>query len=305
MNQREKIGKKLEVQPMSKQDIETSYKIDSKTADEILNSYGTELRFDGTYYYINRSKNQPSGHKMIYLDKDEPIGMCADTHLCSKFHDNRALHEYYDELASRGVKNVILAGDLTDGYNVYKGQLDDIMVWGEPAQRDFTVRHFPKKGGITTRCIAGNHDLSEFERGGSNIVENISKDRTDLKYDGMYFARYLLKNKSTDAKDLDDAVSLDSVHDCSRLAYAISYPAQVRQRNTPPQDRPKISLSGHRHITLFADYNNEKMFEGGCFEHSSPYMRAKGIQASMGGWITDITMENGKIKKIRPELMVF
>lgn len=299
MDLKQKIGKDLENRKMTRKDIQHEYHLTHNQARNVLDSFGSELNFDGVLYHVNRStlKDYNGNPKHLHLQNDEKIGMCADTHLCSKYATLGSLHEYYDELDKAGVKHVFHAGDLTDGYLVYKGQLADLLAWGEPAQRDYVVRNYPRKKNITTHVISGNHDLSGFEKGGSDVVENICKERPDLDYNGMYHARFLLNGS--------ERPSLDVLHDTARRAYAISYPAQRRQRDTPPSDRPDMSLAGHRHVAFYSYYNDEHMFEGGCFERSSPYMLGRGIQATLAGWLTELGIKDNYIKKCKPELMVF
>ena len=217
MDLQQRISKELQNRKMTREDISTKYKISDTDARTILDSFGSQLRYDNGQYWVNFSTtpDYTSNLKHVKIEKDEKVGMCGDTHMCSKYHTLASLNEYYDALADAGVKTVFHAGDLTDGYLVYKGQLDDLIVWGEPNQREFVVRNYPKKKGMTTYVIAGNHDLHGFELGGSNIVENICKERTDLKYCGMYHARFLLNGS--------DSPKLDVVHDTHKRAYALCF----------------------------------------------------------------------------------
>ncbi len=84
-----------------------------------------------------------------------------------------------------------------------------------------------------------------------------------------------------------------------------SYPAQRRQRDTPPSQRPSLSAAGHRHVIFYTYYNDEHMFETGCFMRSSPYLLGRGIQSTIAGWMTELKIKDKKIKKIKPELLVF
>ena len=293
---RDRIINRLEKQPLSKEQLQNEYHISNKECRSVLDSFGSLLHFDGVLYHVNRS-TLPNYDKSMPLtfDRDEKIGMVADKHMCSKYHALASMQEAYDIYEKEGVKHVFDAGDLTDGYMVYKGQLDDLVAWGEPAQREYVVKNHPKRKGITTHVIAGNHDSSTLLRGGTNIVENISKERPDIHYCGMHYARFNINNKT----------KFDLIHDTARRAYAISYPSQVRQRDTPPEARPDMSLAGHRHVAFYAYYNGEHMLEGGCFEKSSPYMRGRGINATIASWLTELTMQDGAIKRIKPQLLVF
>ena len=290
------LEKRLQTTKMSIGDITTTYKITKENARRILDSYGSALNFDGVLYHVSRSTLPEYGiNQKLTLDKDETIGILGDTHLCSKYSAVASLHEYYDKLDEAGVKKAFHAGDLTDGYLVYKGQIGDLVAWGEPDQRRYTVNNYPKKKNITTYVISGNHDSDTFQKGGTDIVENVCRDRSDMKYCGMHYARFLLNDK----------IKFDLVHDTARRAYALSYPSQVRQRDTPPSERPDMSAAGHRHIAFYTYYNDEHMFESGCFEHSSPYLRGRGIQATIAGWMANLDIKDDFIKQIETKLIAF
>ncbi len=38
---------------------------------------------------------------------------------------------------------------------------------------------------------------------------------------------------------------------------------------------------------------------------SSPYLLGRGIQSTIAGWMTELKIKDKKIKKIKPELLVF
>ena len=295
MRKRNQIGRKLEKEPMSKKQLRTKYNLKGKGVRDILDSFGSELIYDHGLYHINRSTLPNYGIKKITLEKDEKIGLLGDTHLCSKYACMDSLHEYYDDLDEAGVKRAFHSGDLTDGYLVYKGQLEDLIIWGEPNQRNYVLKNYPKKKNIKTYVVAGNHDLHGFQRGGSNIVENICRERNDLEYAGMYSRRFLANNN----------IKIDIVHDTSGRAYSLSYPAQRRQRDTPPSQRPNLSAAGHRHVVFYTYYNDEHMFETGCFVKSNPYMLGRGIQSTIAGWIAELGIEDNYLKKIKPELVTY
>jgi len=147
------------------------------------------------------------------LEKDEKIGVLGDTHLCSKFEALQQLQEYYDILEEAGVKKTFHSGDLTDGYLVYMGQLEDIKVWGANAQKEYTIENYPKRKNIKTYVITGNHDDNTLRKGGVNIVKDICRERTDLKYLGIAYSRVLFNN----------AVKMDVAHDTGRRAYALCF----------------------------------------------------------------------------------
>jgi len=220
---------------------------------------------------------------------DEKFGIVADTHLGSKFEALRELNEMYDILYESGVKQVFHAGDLTDGYLIYRGQLSDQHKIGYEDQAKWVIEKYPRKPDIKTYVIAGNHDTSYLKRQGADIVNYVASYRDDIEYVGPYYARFL------------DGISLDLVHPSGTIPYAVSYGAQKYLRNQPPSYHPDIIIFGHRHIAWFGYYQEVYCIEAGCFMKPTDYLIRMGSAGSIGGWILEIKRKGRKIKKVKAE----
>lgn len=224
---------------------------------------------------------------------DDTIGIISDTHLCSKYDNLNKLNEYYDLIDSRGIKQVYHAGDLADGINMYRGQLNDLRCWGYEDQVDYIVKNYPRKSSLKTYFVAGNHDASFKRVEGADIGKYIMGRRDDLQYLGAYYAR------------VKDDISLDLVHPESKTsAYALSYSAQVYLRNLPPNYYPDILVMGHHHKLFYTYYQNVHCFEAGVFMSPNDLFIRQGKVGNIGGWIIEMEREKKRIKKMKSELVL-
>ena len=88
------------------------------------------------------------------------FGVLGDTHLCSKEEKLDELVSFYDICRKMGVKTVFHAGDIVDGWGVYRGQQAEVHTFGAKGQADYVIKNYPQVAGITTHFITGNHDAS-------------------------------------------------------------------------------------------------------------------------------------------------
>ena len=262
---------------------------------------GLEIRkrkYDGKlYYYINIDEKLAYQEIKARINPDGVFAVVSDTHYGSKYCAEEELDMFYEELKERGVKYVLHAGDIADGWLVYRGQIDELKVWGAEDQAEYCSEKYPKKKGVKTYFITGNHEAHALKKTGVDIGRLIDAKRVDLIYLAPMYARILI----------DEVAEIDLVHDSRRTkAYALSYPAQTRQRDTPPSKRADMSILGHRHVMLYMYYNDEHLFEAGCFQRPSPYHLEKGIHGMIGGWIIEYKLDEdayNKFKKIKTEML--
>jgi len=198
-------------------------------------------------------------------------------------------------LDSMGVKQVFHAGDLTDGTNVFRGQMYEQDAWGFDSQVDYTAKHYPRKKRITTYWVEGNHDSIYWQQLDSDIGPAIEARRPDLQCLGTYYAR--LK---------DGRFKVDLVHLRKSRAYAASYPAQVFLRDTlQPNYRPFPQLLGlgHRHRSWIGQLQSVWSVESGHFQKPTPYATERGLFSPRGGWILDLERDGAKIRKMKAEFI--
>lgn len=252
------------------------------------NMYDGEIR-----YFID---NSPKGETLYVskneVDKEFSLGMCSDPHLCDKAYKGEAFNEYYDIIKERKIKYVLNAGDIFAGINVYKGQNNDLTCWGLEEQLEFVIKNYPKREGVITEFIGGNHDYSFTKTAGIDPCRLLANERIDMKYLGMYNSMINL-----------GGIEIELEHLRKNPPYAVSYPGQkyVERR----AHKPNILLLGHRHTTMYLYYAGVHIFEGGTFQGSNTLSKELGFNEFIAGWIINIKQEDGVIKKITPELISF
>ena len=123
------------------------------------------------------------------------VGIISDTHLCSVAERLELVNEAYDTFVEQGITHVFHMGDLTDGWNEYRNHISFVKVHGSQEQAIYAMKNFPKRKGITTYVIGGNHDddyaktkvdrisliVNGFHHQGKDY-----KGRDDIKYLGQY-----------------------------------------------------------------------------------------------------------------------
>jgi len=223
------------------------------------------------------------------------IGIISDTHLASKKERLVELGEMYHIFQREGVTTVFNCGDITDGYGVYRGQEFEVKLAGQDEQIDYCVAQYPKIDGIETYFITGNHDLRMYEKGGVDVGKPISEQRPDLHYLGQVKAKI---------KMVDDTV-MELLHPNGGSAYALSYKAQRHINNLTPNNIPDILAWGHYHTSFFMNYRDINFLQVPCFKDQSLWEARKGLNPTIGGWLVEGVINDGRITKFKPELFTF
>ncbi len=227
------------------------------------------------------------------VDEDFSFGFIGDTHLCAKTCRMDALESYYDEISSRGIHHVDHAGDLTDGIDVYKGQVNELEYHTLDDQIKFVINNYPKHKGITTHYITGNHDLKVLSRVGIDIGNIISASRPDLDYLGQIQAIINL-----------GGIKIEMCHYKGSMAWSRGYRIQKYLRDYIG-DAPQILGLGHKHAMEFNKVMNTYSFELGSFQGQNNFTKELGLSGPIGGWIVNIKQKDGVILKLTPEWLEF
>jgi hypothetical protein len=95
----------------------------------------------------------------------------------------------YDIFQQEGIQTVYHAGDITEGVNMRQGHEYEVFKHGTDEQQQYVINNYPKRMGITTKFITGNHDHSGIKAAGHDIGNPIAKARQDMIYLGMSNAK--------------------------------------------------------------------------------------------------------------------
>lgn len=229
-------------------------------------------------------------------EKEITFGVVSDCHINSKYQQMTHLHTFYDICQARGINIVYNAGDLDEGEEMRVGHKYECHCQGADSHTDYIREHYPKREGIETHFITGNHDHSLIKRAGYNIGRMINMQRDDMKYLGPDYARIMLTPNC----------SMDIIHPHDGASYALSYATQKMVDALQGGSKPNILICGHHHKAMYYEYRNIQIFEAGTFQSQTPFMRGKRIAANVGGWIITVNVdEEGTIKRIIPEWIPF
>lgn len=224
------------------------------------------------------------------------FGVVSDTHMGSKWQQLTHLNTMYDIFEREKINTVFHPGDLTEGVNMRREQQFEVFVHGVDDQARYVVDKYPKRKGITTKFVTGNHDNSGVKSAGVDIGRIIASKREDMEYLGMNNAKVLITPNC----------SVELNHGLDGASYALSYSPQKYLDSLSGGTKANILLSGHRHKALYMFYRNVHEFEAGTLCAQTPWMRGKRIAAHVGGWIIEVHVDKqGTITRCKGEFIPF
>lgn len=287
----------------------------AKTTPRELNKAIAELRltqknlvfakFDKTYYLSDTptaysNQTDLSGR----LPLEGAIGVITDTHLCSDAERLDLVHAAYDSFEAAGINTVLHCGDLMDGMDVYRGHNMFIKVTGGQAQAKYFIENFPRKEGIMTYAIAGNHDLSLYLKSGLDLASLVTagfthegvkiEGRKDIVYLGQYSHKIILPHE----------ITVEMLHPRGNNAYAKSYKQQKRSEAMDRNLRPDIQLSGHFHDFNYTWINHTHLIALPGLQDETEFFKRLGLPRGMGWMILRYKIRNGKLVYVQPQLFM-
>lgn len=216
------------------------------------------------------------------------IGVVSDTHFASKYQQITALHNFYDLCYEEKINTVIHAGDLVDGHKVYQGQEFELFVHGFDKQREYVIKNYPQRDGITTYMLGGNHDYKWFKHGGCDIIKDVSDVRKDIVNLGFFGSAITITDKKNINQGiLDEGVKIGVGHSASGMPrpYSKSYPIERLIEGISPENKPDFYLLGHYHCFSHIEKRNCIGLILPCFQSQTPFLLEKKLQPEMGGVI--------------------
>lgn len=252
---------------------------------------------DNGYYKLDKQFGISKNNILLdYYDDTFKFGFVTDTHGGSNNEQLSSLHDMYDIFVAQGITNVFHAGDVTAGINMFRGQDRELYAHGCDEQEESVVNNYPKRDGITTYMIAGNHDYSFLTLAGRDVVKGICNSRNDLEYLGMMSGNIELAN----------GLRIKLLHPDGGVPYSKSYRGQkINEALGRGENLPHIELLGHTHTSLYNPYLGIHDFMGGCFESQNTWEERKGLNPQIGGWIIEVNFKDGFINRLQNEWIEF
>lgn len=287
-------------------------------AKALENETGEYPMYDKVYGYLKRRRMEIDEsleasikpEKKVVIQNQEPkhysgkwdgntvlkFAIMGDTQLGSKYAQISHLNAFYDLCKREGIKTVYHTGDITDGLKMRPGHEYELYNVSADEMRDGVVKLYPKRDGITTYFITGNHDASLYKHVGYDIGRAIAEKRDDLVYLGRDCA----------VVNLTPNCTLELRHPWDGTAYAISYKIQKMIESMESDSKPNILAVGHYHKAEYIFYRNVHALQTGCFQAQTPFTRGKGISVHLGGWIITIHVnDDGTIERFGSEFIPF
>lgn len=303
--------------------VQKHYKPDSRNYDEIaekLNGSRTPIAVEKFIKYSPFWKPTPERNRIKELNRENNIlrqvvaslqtqqtytlhsyegeyarfGVISDTQLGSRFANMPFLSLAYDIFEREGIHTVYHPGDLVDGKMRHQGHEFELLVHGEDAQRDYCVNEYPRRDGIDTYFITGNHDLSFFKLSGSDIGEKIAQIRPDMHYLGQ-------ESADIDIETRDGKVKCNLSHPGKGTAYAISYHSQKHIESLERGTKPNIIFVGHFHKMEKIFYQNVHLIQTGTTQYQTPFMKRNNNAAMLGLWIGELALDEDSIRRCKAE----
>jgi len=217
------------------------------------------------------------------------FGVISDNHLNSTAQRLDILYKCYNEFAKAGIKIVFNAGDLVDGWTVYKGQIYYVNRIGAKPQIDYLIEKYPYKKDMITYFICGNHDNSIYRQSSFNVGEEFEKVRKDVKYIGLYRGDIIVKK-----------TKIRLIHPQGGLTERMSTLYTYINR-LPFKDAPDYLFCGHWHRKGLIDIRGINVLLCRTTQDETPYFIERGLVPSLGAYIIETTFDNkGKINKFTP-----
>lgn len=289
-----KAGDKATVEELADQADVSPRRV--REALDRLGADGYRLEADEAVVQLHRVPPAKDNlHPALFDGEQVRVGVVSDTHLGAKEEALPELHLAYDVFEAEGITQVWHAGDWGTGVDIFKGHHSEANVHTLDEQVAYLVEHYPRRDGIVTRGIAGNHDLQGAAgKAGFDPLVPVAAQRDDIEYLGAYEA--WLETRP------DTGRWIHLLHGAGGMSYSWSYKAQKMVDSYPSGRKPSALIVGHWHVRGNVRARDVEVLWPGCFEWQSRFMARLGLQPAVGFHILEMVVgEDGSIVRWRPE----
>lgn len=270
-----------------------------RTVLESLKTQGFNIKVDNNLSSaaVANDLSIEGGHSRIDTTKFKGtafrFGFTADNHLCSKYARNDVLNALYDIWEADGITQVYQGGNMIDGearFNRY----DLLTRPGIDAQAEYLMNEWPSRKSISTHFVTGDdHEGWYVQREGIDISAYLNHAAKKAGRGDMEFLSYMEHTIDLEAKNGKSSMRI--IHAGGGSAYATSYTVQKIVESYQPNEKPTILLVGHFHKAEFSYPRAVLAVQAGCTQDQTPFLRKKRIEAMIGGWTIEFTLDDNGI----------
>lgn len=239
-----------------------------------------------------KSTNKEFSLADLYEGRTIRVGIVSDTHIGSVHHAEKELNLVYDYFEKEGITEVFHAGDISEGFYTNRPtSISELTHVGFQAQLRKIIEDYPRRRGVTTYFITGNHDVTHMRNGFANIGETISMVREDLVYLGHNFAKV----------ELTENLSMSLIHPTDGSSTTIGHKLQqIIEKNT--FRRADIMLVGHYHKYCHLKHRGVHGWLLPSFEKQTGFMADNNLDSLVGALVLTIKVDaEGKLLAISDE----
>lgn len=224
------------------------------------------------------------------------FALFGDTHFGNLYACPENLAAFFKAAKAAGCEVALHAGDVLDGWRVYRGQEFELGAVGFDAQLQCLAE---APGGLPVKFIAGNHDASFKNQIGISVGEAIERVRPDWQFLGEDQAVIELRTAS------GAPYTVGLYHMSGGTSYAVSYRVQKAIEQIEGGRKPQLAAFGHFHKADFLPaYRNVCAVQVGAFQWQTPFMQRLPTAAHVGGWIVEVT-PGANYNRVRAEFISF
>jgi predicted phosphodiesterase len=235
------------------------------------------------YQHLEATRRQ---NRLVIPSETVRFGIFGDTHFGSLYEDLEALQAYARACREAEVHCMIHAGDVLEGYKLYRGQEFETHKHGWEAQSQWFKEVAPDFG-VPVYFITGNHDVAFKRAAGITVGKGLEDLRPDWKFIGEDYGTVTLETAGREFK-------VGVLHPGGGSSYALSYRPQKIVEQMEGGTKPEILAIGNYHKSdWIPSYRNVSVLQVGCFQRQTPFMLTKGLAAMVGGWIMEFAPGDG------------
>lgn len=245
---------------------------------ECMNEYGipTVIK-DGEIVKHDKTKVIETPFNISCDNSHVRLGFLSDTHLASVYDDVVSLEQVYSIAEDKNIDFMFHAGDLTDGVlgiPNFERHLKEDTYYG---QVEYVIDKYPKYNG-KTYTISGNHDDYWTMLTGREIIEDISKNRSDIVYLGRRRTVNINGLKIEILHGDFDPVT-NSWFRASKYLRCIG-------------DRPHILHAGHKHISNYYVFDSTHIVRSATIMDRTSRLKASGLKGEKSMFWGDVILDN-------------
>lgn len=225
------------------------------------------------------------------------LGIISDTHIGSIFTSDYHLEYIQKIFKDENINIGVHCGDVTEGMSHRAGHVYELKHIGFEKQKDAAVKFF--KGfhkELQWSVIDGNHDrwFMKAQNIGADIVKAIEVECPSVTKIGS----------DVGFININGCV-IQLWHGGDGSTYVRSYRLQKIVESISGGKKPNLLIAGHDHKEIFFTERNIHLIGAGSVQQQTDYMRGKRLAAHVGMWIVEMTINEGRIVRFRPEWIHF